>query len=371
MPERVFDVAVIGAGPAGAATARRLACAGCDVLLIERSNFEAPRVGETLAPSVQPLLAELGLWDRFSAMQPLPSWGTRSFWGDAEAQSHSHLSSPWGCGWHIDRRAFDRMLSQAAAEAGAEFRPQTRLRDCASRSQHWDLAFDNQSGQMWRQRARVLVDASGRGARLAQRLGARRLVFDALVGVSTQFSGVCEADQGYTLVESSAEGWWYSAPAGGDTLMTMLMTDADLCGRADLAQRPAWQRRLDDTVATCARIGAAPMRWGPHAFSAASQRLQRNDPFARWLAVGDAALAVDPVSGSGVPRALRSACSAATAIVEMLQGRVEGPIAAYEETCDREFLTYLDERESCYAMEPRWMNEPFWQRRRGAAAAPR
>lgn len=369
MRERVLDVAVIGAGPAGAATALQLARAGCDVLLVERSGFEAPRVGETLAPSVQPLLAELGLWDRFSALGPLPSWGTRSIWGDAESQSHSHLSSPWGCGWHIDRRGFDRMLSQAAAAAGAELHPQTWLRDCAPRSEHWDLAFESHAGEMWCGRARVLVDATGRGAHLAQRLGARRLVFDALVGVSTQFSGVREADQGYALVESSAEGWWYSAPAGSDSLMTMLMTDADLCGRADLAQRPVWQRRLGGTVATSARIGAALMCWGPRVFSAASQRLQRDDPFARWLAVGDAALAFDPVSGSGVPRALRGARAAAKAIIEVLQGRVDEPIAAYEETCDRECLTYLDERESCYAMEPRWMNEPFWQRRRPAAPA--
>jgi len=60
-----FDVIVLGAGPAGAAAARRLQQWGCRAALIERSRLDAPRVGESLAPSTQPLLQELGVWPRF------------------------------------------------------------------------------------------------------------------------------------------------------------------------------------------------------------------------------------------------------------------------------------------------------------------
>ena len=109
-----FDVAVVGAGPAGSATARWLALRGQRVALLERSRFDVPRVGESLAPAVQPLLVELGVWRQFLALKPLPSYGTRSHWGEATPRMHSHLLSPWGCGWHVDRRAFDLMLAQAA-----------------------------------------------------------------------------------------------------------------------------------------------------------------------------------------------------------------------------------------------------------------
>lgn len=69
----VFDAAVVGAGPAGSATARWLALQGWRVALLERTRFEAPRIGESLAPNVREPLCELGLWSEFLALVPLPS----------------------------------------------------------------------------------------------------------------------------------------------------------------------------------------------------------------------------------------------------------------------------------------------------------
>jgi len=60
-PAATFDAAVIGAGPSGSATARWLALWGYRVALVERSRFESPRIGESLAPIVQPLLRDLGV----------------------------------------------------------------------------------------------------------------------------------------------------------------------------------------------------------------------------------------------------------------------------------------------------------------------
>src|SRR5690242_13456812 len=114
------DIAIAGAGPGGAATARWLALAGCRVVLLERSRFDGPRVGESLAPTVQPLLNELGVWQEFLDLKPLPSYGTRSVWGEPLAAAHSHLQNPYLCGWHVDRVAFDRMLADSAVSAGAE-----------------------------------------------------------------------------------------------------------------------------------------------------------------------------------------------------------------------------------------------------------
>ena len=64
-----FDVAIIGAGPAGSAAARRLAGGGCRVALVERTRFDEPRVGESLPPAVQPLLSELGVWRDFMQLE--------------------------------------------------------------------------------------------------------------------------------------------------------------------------------------------------------------------------------------------------------------------------------------------------------------
>ena len=112
-------MAVVGAGPAGAATALRLARAGVRTQLIEASRFDQPRVGESLAPAVRPLLEQLGTWSAFMDLAPIPSYATRSVWGGPAPEEHSHLMTPFGCGWHVERVRFDAMLAQCAVTRGA------------------------------------------------------------------------------------------------------------------------------------------------------------------------------------------------------------------------------------------------------------
>ena len=120
------------------------------------------------------------------------------------------------------------------------------------------------------------------------------------------------------MVETAAEGWWYTAPLPGSAMIGMLMTDADLCRRHALAGNTNWQARLRSAPCTAARMRMAPPSTLPRVHPAASHRLLRADDPRPWLAVGDAALAVDPLSGSGVPRALRTAETATRTVSQLL-----------------------------------------------------
>lgn len=357
------DIAIVGAGPAGAATARRLAQSGCRVVLLERSLLDEPRVGESLAPTVQPLLTELGVWPEFINLQPLPSYGTRSVWGAAPAADQSYLQTPYLCGWHVDRLGFDQMLVKSAVDAGAQLMLGVQNLRCVSDSEgRFLLSFKNADG-LPQLRVDFVIDATGRGSFVARRLGAQSIVFDRLVGVAAQFEKVRAGEGCYTLVETTPDGWWYSAPAGNASTVTILMTDGDLiCGQGtkELSQ---WRNALDRAQLTRAGVDGCELRWGPRVFSAVSQRLRRNDDnHGRWLAVGDAALAVDPISGSGVVRALQTARAAAETVLLTLAGD-ETAMARYEADRDRECTEYLLKRAHYYQMERRWLDAPFWQRR--------
>ena len=358
-----YDIAIAGAGPGGAATARRLAQSGCRVVVLDRSRFDGPRVGESLAPSVQPLLTELGVWEEFVDLKPLPSYGTRSVWGEAHEAEHSHLQNPYLCGWHVDRVAFDRMLADSAVRAGAELRLGAEVLRCESRSDGrfgLSIAVADRVDELC---ADFVIDATGRGSTLARRLGAKSLAFDRLVGVAGQFKDECAGSGCYTLVETTPDGWWYSAPAGSDCCVAMLMTDGDLVCSQGAKELASWTNALGRAGLTNERVAGCELKWGPRVFSAVSRRLQRSDDYQRrWLAVGDAALAVDPVSGSGVVRALRTAKAAAATVLSCLAGD-DDAIAAYEAERDRECTEYLFKRAGYYGMERRWPNAPFWQRR--------
>jgi flavin-dependent dehydrogenase len=342
-----FDVAVVGGGPAGAATALRLARAGIRVALYEASGYDGLRMGETLPPAVNPLLQELGVWDRFTALKPIPSYQTASAWGADDVAERSFVFNPYGHGWHVDRAAFDRMLADAAVDAGAVLPRLCRVRHVTRRPAGFTL--DLVEG---RAHARTLVDASGRGARFARALGAERHQLDRLVCVARVFDVEPGSPVGDTLLEAVPDGWWYASPLPGDRRLIACFTDAARAGR--LSTPEGWAAALADTGQVRTQASGRPS--GPvRVVSAASHSLH---PCAGpgWLAVGDAALAVDPLSSGGVAFGLRSAAAAADALVS-------GSTTAYVELVDAAAQEYRAVRAEIYGWEDRFAASPFWQAR--------
>lgn len=365
-----FDVAVIGAGPAGSAAARWLALRGARVVLIERTSLDMPRVGESLASAVQPLLAMLGLWTDFLALRPLPSFGTCSYWGEDTPQVHSHMMSPWGCGWHVDRLSFDRMLAEGACRAGAVLLLRTTLANCETTPTGWRFTLREPGTErvVRKLSARILIDATGRAARCATHMGTDRLPLDQLVATAVRLDGADVGRESYVMVETTADGWWYSAPIPGGKMIAMLMTDVDLCRQMRLNSSRSWEARLDASTFTAERLSRLRRLTAPQLCSAASHRLRRSGQPQVCLAVGDAALAVDPVSGSGVVRALRTARAGAEATGAVLETGSPDALSMYEAERDFECTRYLEERALYYGFERRWAGQPFWERRSAVAA---
>lgn len=366
-----YDVAIAGAGPAGSALARRLALRGCRVVLIERSRYAEARIGESLAPAIKPLLQELDAWDHFQGLRPLPSWGVHAHWGAAEsAQTHSHLFSPHACGWHIDRCAFDRMLAQRAVDAGALLLQGTAVQGATAQGESWHVELRQERALAPTAiSACVVVDATGRRAHLARRLGAIRFAFDRLVGVAAHLRVHDPDARAHLRVETNEWGWWYFAPLPDSaapatpTTLAMLMTDADLCAAAGLHRTDGWRSLLRDTAFLRGGFCDAEPLSALRTHCAASHRVRRQVSAmdAPWLSVGDASLAVDPVSGSGVLRALRSARAATDVVLAQLNRRAS--VEGYELERDRECTEFLFERAAYYGYEERWPEASFWRRR--------
>jgi flavin-dependent dehydrogenase len=359
-PEGV-DVAVVGAGPAGATAALTLARSGARVVMLERAERRAFRVGEGLPPAARPLLQSLGLWERFLAAGHLPSHGNRSAWGLPELRDADFIFDPHGHGWHLDRAAFDAMLVSAAEEAGAGRGPATRV--LGWEPGHGTLRMHDGRGPVVLQARRVL-DCSGRSSVVALGRGARRILHDRLVAVAALHRPEREGDRdSTTLVEAVARGWWYTALLPGGLRVFAYLTDGDLLDRDACRDRAGWLRLLaqtDHVGRLHERFGYEPAT-GPMVVPAGSSRLC---PVAGegWVAAGDAAVSFDPLSSQGILTAMSTGRQAAAAVLASLEGDRDAT-ARYEahvEELDRE---YLERRAWYYAAERRWPESEFWRRR--------
>ncbi|HUP61865.1 MAG TPA: hypothetical protein VNA69_15770 [Thermoanaerobaculia bacterium] len=336
-----FDVAIIGGGPAGAAAALTLLrYSRLRPVVIERSSYDAWRIGETLSPGVLPLLTYLGAEGVLTDQEQRRAYATSAAWGSADVVSRDFLFTGGGDAWHLDRARFDASLAQLVTERGGTLLTNTT----------WPLDLPS----------RFVIDASGRHAAYARTRGARASIDDHLTGLVALFEGGEDSGTA-TLVEAVEDGWWYSARLPANRTVVAFMTDADVVRAAHLHDPAAWLERLDEAPRTRSRIAQATLTHGPVVCPAHSQIL---DPVIGddWIAAGEAAAAFDPLSSMGIGYAIASGIQAARIAAAALAGNTEHA-RLYAADVRRHYDAYLSRREAYYTIEQRWPGSPFWARR--------
>ena len=358
-----YDVAVAGAGPAGAVAAGLLARAGLSVLLCDpRLGLGAApaKPGEALPGAADRLLRACGLPPPGASGRHASIGGNISIWGSPDPIRRDFLNEPDGAGFRLDRAAFEAELVGAARSAGADVHA-VRLVEAARDAGRWTLR--SRDGATWR--AAFLVDAGGRRAPLARRLGARRRRDEPLVAVVGRACSHAEYHLNRTVVETVPEGWWYAALLPGGAPVFMLHTrPADA---ARLVARPdEWRAALAVTRHVAAAFPGAELAAPLGAHDAGGAWL---DPVLGpgWVAVGDAALSFDPAAAQGMFSALHAGMTVAHAIPAALGGN-DVQLQAYAATLVEIRRLYRMRLRAHYAGEQRWPEAPFWRERALAAA---
>ena len=322
---------MVGAGPAGSAVAAALAARGRDVLLVESHAHPRPKAcAEYASPRIVEELRRLGLPDHAWEPDALPLEGMRVIRGDDAVdigyQDQNGRRSAWG----LERTRFDATLAAHAAASGARVLEHTSLVEVG-----WRGGIGGIGGRVVRAavrtpdgrrgvRCRWLIGADGARSRVSQALAVEGwVVMPRRLGLVAHYEGIPE------LVEHGemhvGPGYYVGlAPLAGDRLNVgmALPLDGD---RQPAEERfaaaidgiPAVAERLRGRARLTPIIGASPIG---HRVRRAAGR--------GWMLVGDAAGFIDPFTGEGIYRALRSARAAAEALEELDDGASARYLAA-------------------------------------------
>src|SRR5215470_458148 len=340
-----YDITIAGAGPAGSVLAVLAARARYRVLLVERSHFERPRFGETAPPELRQALTRVGLERLAQAPFCREAPEVLSVWGSDEPWSRHHIFSPYGTALHLDRRAFDEALALAARDAGADLKLGCAARFVAQPRGGYSVQLS--TGEHVRANAAIL--ATGRaGGGLG--LPYAREYLDNNVAVAARLPSPRRHLDPRTIIEAVPGGWFYLAALPGDEIIAVFITLATLVPSERRVRFRWWLEALAQTTVVRKALHGCRL---PHALSVANARAS----FARsvagdgWLAVGDARIAPDPLSGQGIIWAIDDAASAMELLRRMEWRELGRELRA---RTARDVETYLSERSRVYSSEQRF-----------------
>ena len=352
-----WDVAIIGAGPAGAACAALIARAGYEVLLLEKETFPRFRIGESLLPVALPVFQELGL--ELDPGFALRKGGARVI---DESGHHSYrisfeMTLP-GCPDHayqVVRADFDRALVKKADEAGAECRFEwgvTRIDETDE-----NVVLHGPRGQI---HTRFLVDATGQSALTSA--GSKRWVRGmGRFATYRHFQNVCSSKARETFVHGdillilTADGSWaWAIPLPDDRL------SVGIVGKDGMRpQRPeeAMAAFLSDSPLMQQILKGSSPASKIHRCSDYSY-YSRRPSTARTVALGDAHAFLDPVFSSGVSIALVTAAMLKDPLLAALKKDSALDLAQYHHKIDQGYRVFERLIERFY--RPGWREATFF-----------
>jgi flavin-dependent dehydrogenase len=325
------------------------------------------RFGESVPPDILLALDRLGLSDAFRADGHCRCPGSVSLWGRNKPGHNDFILNPIGPAWHIDRPRFETMLRTRAQQTGATLWTATRAVALDDAADGFDVTLAHRSDGTRRVRAAWVLDATGCAAWFARRQGATRRIHDrmvAIVRLAAIGSGTFTAQ---TLLEATAQGWWYCARLPRDRIVTVLVTDQRQARGYLLDGHARWREHLAATTLLAPRLDVCRLddeQFRTHPVSSAIlDRVEAE----RWLAIGDAASGLDPIAAQGIYKALADAADA-TEVIAAAAGATAAPPFSYNERVTARYQDYLANRAYLYGLERRWAHAPFWRQRAKLAA---
>jgi flavin-dependent dehydrogenase len=341
-----LKICVLGCGPAGAVTALGLRRLGYHVSLV--GEVRSYPVTEGISARVCQALAGQHL--HHSLRQVSSPVRRHAQWSGQGREANTESL--------VYRPDFDRALIRDLAEHEVPW-TQGRIGGRSRQDGRWVITLDKSTGPAFLE-ADFLVEARGRAANLE---GKDRLRGPETVSVGLNWS--MDPGQAFTAVTGLEDGWLWLAGFEDGRLFSQYTTHAKNSALSPKRNIPP----LIDGLLAGLRIPGVSLE----------TRQPAGDPFARsstpilpaepadsaLLRVGDAAMAVDPLSGNGIFQSLSSALAAPAVINTLVKRPEDGAMALdfYRDRLRHLFFRFARIGRDFYAQEVRWADREFWKLR--------
>ena len=223
--ESSYDVVIVGGGPAGTTCGHLLAKKGHSVLIVEKEEHPRFRIGESLLPHSTKVWDELGLFDVFENGPYARKYGAWFDFADGDDPEYFYFGhdnpkrGDWA--WNVERSWFDKVLWDAALDAGARGIQNTEVTKFhvegeGSAATISGVDLKTADGEMHSVKARLTIDASGRLSLIGKRLKLRtpdpRLNQVAMYAHYDNSTPVSGKDAGTIGIIATADGWSWAIP---------------------------------------------------------------------------------------------------------------------------------------------------------------
>lgn len=342
------DILVVGAGPAGCTVAIGLHRLGYQVTLLHSPRTSA--VCEGISARTLEGLRNAGL-HRAADSVPAATQRTVNWNGSSGISNTEHL---------VQRNSFDEALLQDTAAAGVSLLA-GRLRRVSRESEEYSrIEFQAADGETAWLQCRFLVEARGRsgpGTGTDQLRGPETLTLLQLRQGPSVSPG--------SMVSSFDGGWAWLANTGDGRSFVQFTVDAASVELPKRTELDNWCNGQLSRLQSLAAMCEASKPSGKVIARGSTSILQASLVSEHTLRVGDAAMAVDPLSGNGIFQSLSSALIAPAVINTLLQKSDHRELARnfYNERVRHTFLRFARTGRDFYRMETQWTNAQFWTER--------
>ena len=334
-----YDVIVVGARPAGAATAMVLARSGLRVLVVDRSRYGADTLStHALLRGGVLQLARWGLLHELTAAGTPPVRGSVFHYGGERIEVPIKPAAGVDALYAPRRTVLDPVLVDGASDAGAEVRFGVTIDHlCHARTGRvTGVVGRDATGAPFTAGARITVGADGMGSRVARLVGAP--VERAADAAAAFIYGYWDQlpVHAYELFYRPGVTAGFFPTNGGQVCVFVGVPRRRFRSEARAGTAPAYARLLAEAAPGVLDgiVGAAPERLSVFA---ARPGFFRRAYGPGWALVGDAGYFKDPITSHGITDALRDAELLARAILRATNGEAaeEVAIADYQATRDR------------------------------------